>query len=569
MKSAFDLHPEKRIPGYPAYCGWKEILSRLAPPEGSRYVITAEFYPQVNREEIVRALSALGGTLFDAEECAIPDDAYLKRISPFLTDDRVFGIMNTLRLEDVFLREKIAELQEQIRNTDGIVIVYGTGASLVTRGDSLLYFDMPRWEIQKRFRRGMTNWKSHNPQEDRLRKFKQGYFVEWRMADRRKKELLPRIDWYLDTCVEEAPRMISGEALRAGLAVFSREPFRLVPYYAPEVWGGQWLKETCGLDPEAENYAWAFDGVPEENSIYIRFGDVRVELPAINVVLFAARKLLGDRVQARFGDEFPIRFDFLDTMGGQNLSLQVHPTTEYIQDRFGMHYTQDESYYIMAASDDSVVYLGLKEGIRPEEMVRDLERAQETGEPFPAEQYVNAFPVRKHDHCLIPAGTVHCSGKNTVVLEISATPYIFTFKLWDWNRLGLDGRPRPVHIGHGKHTIDWNRTTGWVRENLLNRVSIIEKNDAGTVERTGLHPREFIETRRYTLSGEITIEADDSVSMCNIVEGEGAVITSPEDLFPPFTVHYAETFIIPGSIQRFSIRPLDRRCVLLRATVKN
>ena len=148
----------------------------------------------------------------------------------------------------------------------------------------------------------------------------------------------------------------------------------------------------------------------------------------MNLTKYLPVEFLGRKTFSRFGAEFPIRFDFLDTMGGQNLSLQVHPTTEYIQDRFGMHYTQDESYYIMAASDDSVVYLGLKEGIRPEEMVRDLERAQETGEPFPAEQYVNAFPVRKHDHCLIPAGTVHCSGKNTVVLEISATPYIFTFK---------------------------------------------------------------------------------------------------------------------------------------------
>ena len=54
-----------------------------------------------------------------------------------------------------------------------------------------------------------------------------------------------------------------------------------------------------------------------------------------------------------------------------------------------------------------------------------------------------------------------------MVLEISATPYIFTFKLWDWGRLGLDGKPRPVHIQHGKHVIE-DRRSRWVKENLVN-----------------------------------------------------------------------------------------------------
>ncbi len=568
MKTDFDLFPEKKIPGYPGYTGWNEILSRLSPPDGSRCVITAEFYTQVHREEILQALSGLGGILFDAEECTLPDREYLEKVSPFLTEDRVFGVMNTLRLEDVYVPEKVEALRRKIRAASGLVIVYGTGASLVTEDSTLVYFDMPRWEIQQRFRQGMPNWKTDNRQEDRLRKFKQGYFLEWRMADRRKKTLLPRIDWYIDTVIPDSPRMISGEALRTGLNVFANEPFRLVPYYAPEVWGGQWLKETCGLDHGTVNYAWAFDGVPEENSIFMRFGSTRVELPALNVVLFASRKLLGDRVQARFGDEFPIRFDFLDTMDGQNLSLQVHPFTEYIQDRFGMHYTQDESYYIMDCGENARVYLGLRENISRDEMIQDLEQAQQTGKTFPDEKYVNAFPAKKHDHFLIPAGTVHCSGKDTVVLEISATPYIFTFKLWDWGRFGLDGKPRPVHIDHGKSTIDWNRTTGWVRENLINRVSVLETDEAGTVETTGLHPREFIETRRYSLSGEKSMTSGGSVSMCNIVDGEGAVISSPKGQFAPFTVHYAETFIIPGSVDSFTVRPLNRSCRMIRATVR-
>ena len=99
------------------------------------------------------------------------------------------------------------------------------------------------------------------------------------------------------------------------------------------------MKEVCHLDPAEKNYAWAFDGVPEENSLYLNYGGVRIESPAMNLTLYQPREFLGQKNFARFGAEFPIRFDFLDTMGGQNLSLQVHPLTDYIHQKFGMAYT--------------------------------------------------------------------------------------------------------------------------------------------------------------------------------------------------------------------------------------
>jgi hypothetical protein len=84
-----------------------------------------------------------------------------------------------------------------------------------------------------------------------------------------------------------------------------------------------------------------------------------------------------------------------------------------------------------------------------------------------------------------------------MVLEISATPYIFTFKLWDWGRLGLDGRPRPIHLEHGLKNIQWNRTTTWVRENLIDQHKSVACGDGWREERTGLHSLEFLETRRH------------------------------------------------------------------------
>ncbi|MFZ1941867.1 MAG: mannose-6-phosphate isomerase, partial [Terracidiphilus sp.] len=174
-----------------------------------------------------------------------------------------------------------------------------------------------------------------------------------------------------------------------------------------------------------------------------------------------------------------------------------------------------------------------------------------------AEDYVNRFPARKHDHFLIPAGTVHCSGKDSMVLEISATPYIFTFKLWDWGRLGLDGRPRPIHLEHGAANIQWNRTTEWVRRSLINRVEPFAAGEGWREERTGLHELEFIETRRHWFTGIVPHDTKGTVHVLNLVEGDEVVVESPSGAFAPFVVHYAETFIVPAAVGRYTIRPND------------
>ncbi len=127
---------------------------------------------------------------------------------------------------------------------------------------------------------------------------------------------------------------------------------------------------------------------------------------------------------------------FLDTIGGGNLSLQVHPTTQFIRDSFGMYYTQDESYYMVDAEEDAVVYLGVKTGVDKEAMIGDLRKAQKGELVFDAEKYVNKIPTKKHDHFLIPGGTIHCSGANSMVLEISSTPNLLYFQTMGLATLG-------------------------------------------------------------------------------------------------------------------------------------
>lgn len=534
-----------------------------------RTVITAECYPGVNQEELLEILTPLEpAEIIHSDDLALSPEEVDALVEHDLTDDPVFGIMTTRRLEEFFPTENLENARRKIEAvTSGTILVYGVGASLVWDGDVLALADITRWEIQLRYRRGLSNWRTAKTDLPKNEKYKRGYFAEWRWADRIKDKLLPKIDLYLDMATEHEPAMVSGEAYREALKQAAGQPFRMVPYFDPGVWGGDWMKTNFGLPENGSNYAWSFDGVPEENSLLLDFGSGRpIQTPALNLVHTHPVQLLGDRVHGRFGAEFPIRFDMLDTMNGQNLSLQVHPLTEYIQQNFHMHYTQDESYYLLdAQGEDPCVYLGVKTGADPEAFVQAMEEAQEGGQPFPAENFVNRIPVKKHDHVLIPAGTVHCSGANTIVLEISATPYIFTFKLWDWGRLDLDGRPRPIHIKHGAANIQWYRDTEWVKENLVNKITIIHQDEKGTVERTGLHEREFLDTFRVSTESEMTIRRNGSVHVINLVEGGRATLTSDTGHFPPFELHYAETCIVPEAAGAYKIASPEG--TLIRAVI--
>lgn len=572
--SKYDRFPKTKIKGYDnfAYEGWDRILKEINKEFDNKKILVVDCYPGTNEKELkVNLIDKLSpNTVISMEDIFFDKDKLNELMEKNLTDDRVRGVMYYGTINDFISDEKLQQAKKKIENTQGKVVVYGFGASLVTKGDILVYSDMARWEIQLRYRNGMPNYKQDNYDEDVLIKYKRGFFIEWRIADKHKASLYEDIDFYLDTNKQGNPKMVIGEGFREGLKQMTKRPFRLVPYFDPGVWGGQWMKEVCNLNKNEKNYAWSFDGVPEENSIYMQYGDVTVESPAMNLTLYQPRELIGEKNFARFGAEFPIRFDFLDTMEGQNLSLQVHPDTDYIRNKFGMPYTQDESYYILDAKEGAGVYLGLKESIDKEQMISDLEEAQHGNVKFDVDKYINFFPAKKHDHYLIPAGTVHCSANNCMVLEVSATPYIFTFKLWDWDRVGLDGKPRPIHIEDGKKVIRYDRTTKWVEENLVNNFNAIEDNDDYKEVKTGLHELEFIETHVISTSKSVEIKSDKEVTMLNLVDGKQAIIKSSNDSFEPYKVHYAETVIVPANAGSFIIEAVDSEFIkVMKAKVRN
>lgn len=531
--------------------GYQEIFSKIN--KSSKILI--ECYPGVDLNDLAARLKEgfPDYQIINVEDYTLGETEIQKMIASNITDDRVFGYMSNHVIEDFYQLDKLINDANDLKNSK--VIYFGFGALLLEEYvDLKIYINMARWEIQSRHRKGMPNWMAGNDSEEAIGKFKRGFFFEWRVADRLKKLKLFSCDYIIDGNDISNPKMIEIETYIECLKQAVNKPFRLVPFFDPGVWGGQWMKNNLGLEENGSNYAWSFDGVVEENSVQYKIGETLLEMPAIDIVFFEPQALLGKKVYGRFGTEFPIRFDFLDTIEGQNLSLQVHPLTSYIQEKFGMNYTQDESYYILDKKEDEdcYVYIGVKDGVDKEELFDALEAAKTTNE-FDDEKYINKVKIEKHDHILIPAGTVHCSGANTMILEISATPYIFTFKLWDWNRLGTNGLPRPIHLEHGKEVLQMDRDSTYAKDYLVNHFTKISEDE----EKTGLHEAEFIETRRFFTKKEIIHSCDGSVNMLNVVSGKGIIVSSPVGQFEDYVVNYAETFIVPEQIKEYAIKPVD------------
>jgi len=559
--SNYDKFPDVKINGYDneIFHGYNSILDIVKEKlKTENKVVVLDCYTTVDEAEVLSAFKkGLSPELvINSKDIFYDKKTYEKMIARYLTEDRVFGICYYGKLDDFISKEKLRRAKELIDQAKGTVLIYGVGASLIHHGDLLIYADMTCWEAQMRYRRGGSNFLADNPDEDNLRKFKRGYFLDWRICDRHKKDVFKKMDFILDTTVKDDPKMLTSLAFFGGLKQMVSQPFRTVPFFDPAVWGGQWMKEVFDIEEASQpNYGWSYTCLMNENGLLMNYNGILFAIPANDLVYTYPIQLIGEKGFSRFGMEYPIRFDFLDTMGGGNLSLQVHPDTQFAKENFGLTYTQDESYYILDAGDDGITYLGIRTGADKEEMMRELYKADQGELEFDADKYTNCFPAKKHDHFLIPAGIVHCAGGNTMVLEISSSPCIFTFKLWDWGRRGLDGLPRPTHVSYGERVIQWDKRTKWIEETCVNQVKVISNEEGVRIEKTGLHENEFIETHRHTFSKKVRHKTGNETNVLNLIEGKEAIVESVDDSFKPFVVHFAETFVIPAVISEYTIAP--------------
>jgi mannose-6-phosphate isomerase class I len=580
----YDIYPGFEVPAGMIKTGFSDLAKCIA----EHKCITLDGYAGVFWDDLRHNLSQCFETMglkvlwFDAHAGFKDPEMIDALIEPFLGgDDPIFGRRTSLCLMDFFDKDKVSLFSPDMQAD--VNIIYGTGASLFDWGTNIddgnqiknkesnvpvIYVDLPKNELQFRMRAGRIQNIGAVEAYDPKAMYKRFYFVDWIVLNAHKQQLIPDIDFIIDDQRPNMPFWTTGDCMRSALKAMSENFFRVRPWFEPGPWGGTWMKENIDqLAQDVPNYAWSFELIVPENGLILEDNGKMLELSFDFLMFQEYKNVLGEAAD-RFGYEFPIRFDYLDTFDGGNLSVQVHPKQEYFVKEFGENFTQDECYYILNTQNNANVYLGFQDDINPQEFRAELEKSFKDSTEVEIKKYVQSIEANKHDLFLIPGGTIHGSGKDNLVLEISSTPYIFTFKLYDWLRLDLEGKPRPLNIERGFKNLDFGRKGDRVFEEHIAKPKKIQEGDEWQTIHLPTHPDHFYDVHRFEFAKKIEVKTKNQCHVMMLVEGTSIMLETSKGFKQRF--NFAETFVIPAACESYTlINEGTTACKVVKAFVKS
>jgi len=537
------------------YFSWSKKSVCLIALDGFVGTEWSEIIPQL--QEFVKN-HKISAKFINVDSCLKSEFELKKQFEPYLGEDPVFGKLYKKELKSLFNSEKTQKLKSELssikkakHDQNNVVFICGTGAALPIFRKSynaIFYFDLTREEVLKRNK--MWTKLAGKTQSISPKKL---YYIDFQVNDKHRNYLLKFVDFYVDHNKNDEPILLSNSAFEKITNTLARWPFRLKPMYEPGPWGGQWLRKVRKLPGNWVNCAWSFEVIAQEMSLNVQVFDAILELPWNTFFHTVYKKIMGNVPKRRFGGQFPVRYDYLDTMNGGDLSVQVHPPTKYIKKHFNEPYHQGEMYYIMEAENGATVNLGLHEKTNIEDFHRDVKQADEKNIAFDYKNHIYSVPSKKHDLLFIPPGTVHGSGEGQVVLEISATTYRYTFKIYDHLRPDLNGIMRPVHVDHAFNVIKWFRRKKWVDKNLWQKSQKIRFGKDWAEYLIGDRRDFFHVVFRQEFESEIEDNTEGKFHILTLVAGESVLLFSLQNPQKKFLFNYSETIIVPACFGRYKM----------------
>ena len=473
--------------------------------------------------------------------------------------------------------EKVAGL----RNGSGkVVAVYGYGC-LIPRCRELYdvkcFFDLTPKTSILRIRRGeYSNIGKERP--DLInRVIRRCYYCDFEMSVCSRRELLKNsaIDFYFLSDDPQNIQMLPFGAFADICAQLVKYPFRAKPCYLEGVWGGSYMKKLRNLPDNMRNAAWVFDFIPMEVSVLVEVGNEKLDINFCSFVCKEGVNLMGEGCVNKFHGYFPIRFNWDDSYHSTgNMSIQCHSRSAYNREHYGEFGRQDESYYVCVTGHDAKTFIGFRDDADIPQFFREIEAADKEHKPCDYMKYVNYEESRPGLQVMLPAGTIHSSGRNQVILEIgSLTIGSYTYKMYDYLRLDFDGKQRPIHTRLGEENVAQHRRASVIHDPespdyIVQKPRVAVEGDGWKEIILGENEQLYFSLRR--LDFEKTCRQDtcgERFHVLSLVDGDQVLVRSVAHPERCFKMDFLDIVCVPADMGEYEIVNLGKEPVMVHKTM--
>lgn len=467
-----------------------------------------------------------------------------------------------------------ASLKEAKAAAGKVTVVYGYGCldkEFRELYDVKCYLDVTPKESILRIRRGQfANYGDKVANKVNLT-IRRCYYADFEMAVGLRGELLREgvLDWYLPSDDPDGLQLMSRQTMEEMLSALALYPFRCRPAYLEGVWGGTYIQRLRHLPDTMKNCAWVFDLIPMEVSIVVQAGENQVEFPYFTFLQKEGVPVMGEPCVKKFHGYFPIRFNYDDSWHSNgNMSIQCHSGEKWNKENYDEFGRQDESYYIVEAGQDAKTFIGFRDDADTDEFIEKIKKADTEHEPFDYMKYVSYEESKPGLQVMIPAGTIHSSGRNQLVLEIgSLTIGSYTYKLYDYLRKDLDGKPRPIHTWYGERNLAFERKTSWVRQNIVQKPRTVREGDNWREIILGESDLLYFSLRRLDFQTSIEDDTKGKFHVLSVVNGERIKIRSIDHPERSFEAQYLDIVVVPANMGRYVVENLRTEPVSVHKTM--